>query len=246
MRKRFRSLASELWDTDDTDDGALSLGCCPVDSKQSELQLENHRLKVQVQKLHAEIEELKFHSLPPKEFHNIDFGACYKEPWLQSLRHDVAQLPRLHDEILPELIGTQNCNGKITVEIAKNPKATASQVTKHVESVVSNLSSKHPAVFKIGITANPVGRWNHPNYGYAIDHREKWQGMKIISVSSSSFTAALLESFLISKFRGTPGCRNEKPGGESACPGEGPHFTYVVYRVLVPPPRVVSRAGIGV
>ena len=66
--------------------------------------------------------------------------------------------------------------------------------------------------------------------------------MKIWSVTASSFSVALLESFVISKFKGTPGCRNENPGGESACPGDGPHFAYVVYRILVPPPRVRSRA----
>ena len=67
--------------------------------------------------------------------------------------------------------------------------------------------------------------------------------MKPICVTESSFSAALLECMLISKFKGTPGCRNERPGGETASPGEGPHFTYLVYRVLTPPPRTVSHGA---
>ncbi len=243
MGKRLRSLASELWETDDIPGTPSSLGC-HKDPKIYELQLENDQLKEEVRLLHAQLQELKILSTDRLEVqhHNVDFGGC-REPWLQSLRHDVAHLPRLHVEILPELMETGNCNGKISFDIPKNPKASASQVTQHVEAAVSRLSCKHPAVFKIGITANPSSRWNHSKYGYALDRREKWDGLKVLAINSSSFSAALLESFLISKFKGKPGCRNENPGGESASPGEGPHFTYVVYRVLVPPPRVVSRAA---
>ena len=159
------------------------------------------------------------------------------------MRQDVVSLPRLHTEVVPELLETQYCNGKLIFELPKSPKATASQVAEHAEGAIRRLSKEHPAVFKVGITSSPVRRWLHPTYGYSLDKRERWQGMKLICVTECSFSAALLECMLISKFKGTPGCRNEKPGGETASPGAGPHFTYLVYRVLTPPPRTVSHGA---
>lgn len=240
MRKRFRSMASKLWDPDSSPSPDRSVR---VDVTKSELQLENEHLREKVLSLQAEIHQLKLRSTLPHDLHKgpVDLSG-FKEPWICKLRQDVVCLPRLATEILPQLQKTTNCDGRITFDIAKNPKATASQVARHVERSVSNLSSEHPAVFKMGITASPVHRWCHPVYGYSRDRKEKWQGMKILSVNADSFSAALLESFLISKFKGTPGCRNENPGGETASPGDGPFFTYVVYRILVPPPRVVSYA----
>ena len=245
MAKRLRSLASQLWDTDDVHVSFVTSTTSVTSQKDAslhELQLENESLRQRVDNLLAEVQELQARatpSLPPQNQIN-EVGACFKEPWLQNVRADVVHLPRLQAEILPQLLDSGYCNGKLTFDIPKNPRASASQVTRHVENAVSRLSCKHPAVFKIGISANPVVRWNHTVYGYARDRREKWQGMKVISINANSFSAALLESVLISKFRGTPGCRNENPGGETACPGEGPHFTYVVYKILVPHPRVIS------
>lgn len=240
MRKRFRSMASKLWDPDSSPSPDRSVR---VDAPKSELQLENEHLREKISSLQAEIHELKLRSTWPHDLHNgpVDLKG-FNEPWIDKLRQDVACLPRLATEILPQLQETTNCDGRIISDIPKNPKATASQVARHVECRVSKLSSEHPAVFKIGITASPVHRWCHRVYGYGRDRKEKWQGMKILSVNADSFSAALLESFLISKFKGTPGCRNENPGGETASPGDGPFFTYVVYRILVPPPRVVSYA----
>lgn len=244
MAKRLRSLASELWETDDMD-SSPSVFVAESGARKGELQLENLYLREQVQHLQEELNALQTRAIPTSSQGANDVGALggsSKEPWIQSLRQDVVHLPRLGTEIIPDLLESGYGNGKVEFDIPKNPRASASHVAKHVVDCVSKLSCKHPAVFKIGITANPIKRWKHPVYGYCLDRREKWQGMKVVSVNSSSFSAALLESFMISKFKGNLGCRNENPGGESACPGEGPHFTYVVYRVLVPPPRVVSKA----
>lgn len=248
MGKRLRSLASKLWDTDSSPSPKRSTGCTLVAQHgQNELQLENEHLKQQVQRLQAEIHELKQCAASP-QYHqhgNLDLKALgFKEPWIDSLRHDCVNLTRVTAEILPDLLETDYCNGKIIFDIPKNPKATASQVAKHHERCVSKLSSKHPAVFKIGITGNPVARWRHSVYGYCRD-REDWQGMLIMSVSSTSFAAALLETMLISIYRDTPGCRNQRPGGETASDSDGPYFTYVVFKELAPPPispRVVSCA----
>ena len=249
MAKRFRSLASALWDSDSTENYEDFVVDSRFNSKEKELQLDNQRLRMQVSELLSEVNQLK---LQPSVMCHIETQetniALQKlgcsEPWIGMLRQDVVNLPRLRMEVVPELLENQFCNGNITFDLPKNPKATASQVAQHAENAIRRLSKQHPAVFKIGLTSGPVKRWQHPRYGYALDKREKWRGMKIICVTASSFSAALLETMLISIFKGTPGCRNEKPGGETASPGEGPHFTYVVYRILTPPPRIVSHASL--
>lgn len=242
MGKRLRSLASILWESDSEQVEQADSYFGVANSRQNqwrELQLENDFLKSKVQQLSSEIEGLRKQigilSLPPKEMAPIDFGPCgTNERWIHNLRREVVGLLRLHREVLPELKDSGYCSGRITFDLP-NAKANASQVTRHCENSIRKLSTKYPVVFKLGITANPVRRWMHPTYGYALDRIERWQGMKVFSATSHSFSAALLEGFMISLFKGTPGCRNEKPGGESACPGEGPHFTYVVFRVLEPP-----------
>lgn len=237
MSKRLRSLASKLWDTD-----SPSPKRCLVDvDDKHELQLENAHLKEELQRLQAETHELRRRSMSTFETqHGLVDLSKFNEPWIKSLRQDVICLPRLCEEILPELLETGGCGGKVTFDIHPNPKATASQVACHVQRRVSALSSKHPAVYKVGITGNPFRRWAHSVYGYSRDRIEKWQGMKIIAITADSFSAALLETMLITSFKDSPGCRNERPGGESAASHAGPFFTYTVYRVLVPPPRVVS------
>lgn len=163
--------------------------------------------------------------------------------WLSSLPAQIQELPRLQLEILPSLQETSSCGGRVSFELCKSPRATASACLVHAEKQIQCIFSKHPAVYKIGITLNPVHRWSHPRYGYLHDTVERWQGMKVIFVSESSFAAALVESAMISKFKNCPGCRNDKPGGETASPERGPHFTYVVYRILVPPPRPHVRSA---
>lgn len=122
--------------------------------------------------------------------------------------------------------------------------ATSSNVASHVQRR-TGLSAKHPCVYKVGITGNPFRRWSHPTYGYSRDRFERWQGLKVIAITADSFSASLLETMLITAFKGSPGCRNERPGGESAASHAGPFFTYVLYRVLTPPPRVVSSVSSG-
>ena len=236
MAKRLRSLASLLWETDEDVDGE-GVG---ADLWQRELQRENELLKQQVESLSREVVLLKARAsvavAPSLDPVCTDVMQPLSEEWMGNLRPDVSALPRLRAEVIPDLLECGSYKTHIDFDIPKNPLATASQVAQHVED------SKHPAVYKVGITANPAKRWTNGVYGYSMDKHERWEGMRILYVSSSSFSTALLETFLISCYKGAPGCRNEKPGGEGASNQAGPHFLYVVYRILKPPPRVVSRA----
>lgn len=244
MGKRIRSLASVLWDTEDVEEPHDYFDVPSQYGQERELQLENSFLKSRVEQLSCEVDNLKkqLATQPVTQNNMVPFLESLgdTDQWVRKLKPDVVCLPRLQLEVLPDLWNKQYCKGCIVFQLPEI-SATASQVTKHGEEVIAKLSAKHPAVFKIGITSNPVRRWLHPTYGYARDTIERWQGMKIWAVTSNSLSVALLEHFMISKFQNLPGCRNSRPGGESAAPGAGPHFAYVVARLLVPPSRVVSH-----
>ena len=244
MAKRMRSLASMLWDTD---------------SVEEHIPLYDYGSREMIQHLKDENQCLRDELSALREYVNKQGKDCSEQnegastlshateclardwptqPWISRLRKDVANLPRLTNEILPELTSTRDCSASILFDLAKSPKASVA--LQHAERVVASLSLKYPAVFKIGITSDPVRRWMHPRYGYCHDRKEKWQAMKVVFVSDTSYSAALVESVLIAKFKGVPGCRNECPGGESASPECGPHFAYVVFRILLPPLKCIS------
>ena len=67
--------------------------------------------------------------------------------------------------------------------------------------------------------------------------RGEWVVSRLMVIGNDSLSCGLVESHLISRFWGRPGCRNCQPGGETAKPGPGPFFTYVVYKSLAVPPR---------
>ena len=123
------------------------------------------------------------------------------QKWLSNLGEEVVKLPRLWEEILPQLHDSNSCAGRILFDLTISPKATASTVLRHAENCVGNLSKEHPAVYKIGISSNPVKRWNHSLYGYGSEKQERWLGMKIIAACDSAFGAAMVESALIRLFR---------------------------------------------
>ena len=246
MAKRLRSLASLLWDTDsDHCDMETSLSVEARDCKLRRLQEENAGLAQKNKSLEEQIDLLRM-AKPRLKAPQVEsrlkselLAAWPAQSWLMHLTPDVI-LPRLWEELLPALHESNNAQGQISFHLSRSPKA--SNVLSHAERCIEVLFSKHPAVFKVGISASPLQRWSHSGYGYSLDRRERWQGMKVLAACESSFSAALVESALIKKFQGMPGCRNERPGGETPSPEPGPHFTYVVYRILVPPPRVASSA----
>ena len=253
MVKRLRSLASVLWDSDG-EPGYVQkkqyedLGWV----KLSNLEKENIELKSRVSQLLTEVSILKVQISKqlPNTHASTDRSLASDLPlawpdqaWPPCLPEGVLVLPRLRDEILPELNETMNAKHRIIFQLCKSPRATASSVLNHCEQTIQDLFKKHPCVFKIGTTSNPVKRWRRPVYGYGFDRREFWQGMKVLMVSDTSFNAALAESSLIRKFKDTPGRRNYKPGGETPSPEQGPHFTYVVYKILPPPLRPNTMPG---
>lgn len=251
MAKRIRTLASLLWESDVEDCVDRCSSQKPDDGTTARLRMletENSNLRAQLYQLQRENALLRM----PKPTPPLVPGAKPSvvellqtwpdQAWIQAVGDSVVGLPRLREEILPQLHGTNNGKGCILFHLCKNPKAKASAILQHALNSVLDLSKKHPAVFKIGITSNPIERWTHSKYGYALDKRENWLGMKVIAVFDTSALAAMVESFLIHKFVNTPGCRNAAAGGETASPVEGPHFTYIVYKILLPPFRVVSFA----
>lgn len=144
MAKRLRSLASILWDTDDPE---LNSNVDPSHARQGELQLENAHLREKVQQLELELRAMKLRAIPHQPVVNqsseaeVDFGDLgLKHPWLCLLRADVARLPRLCHEILPDLEETCNCQGSLEFALHRCRTATASQVARHVEAVVRKLS----------------------------------------------------------------------------------------------------------
>ena len=87
------------------------------------------------------------------------------------------------------------------------------------------LSGRGLVVFKIGISAHAPWRMFNQSYGYAVSG-ERYDRMDLL-VASFPAPCAYLERALIAAFRGTLGCRNDAPGGESA-PKEGLCFVYLV------------------
>ena len=246
MAKRLRSLASLLWDTDiDSIEPQESRHGEVEDRKIRRLEEENHKLVTENKSLQLEISVLRAPKPAPKAPRQLDRSVLLStgpnQRWVMSLRDDLIGLPRIWEELLPQLCDSNNADGRIVFELCQSSKASA--VLEHAEQSVQKLFAKHPAVYKVGISSNPVQRWTHSVYGYARDRYERWQGMKVLAACDTSFSAGLVESFLINKFRGQPGCRNDRPGGETPAPNPGPHFTYVVYRILVPPPRIVSSGA---
>ena len=80
-------------------------------------------------------------------------------------------------------------------------------------------SCSPPLVFKIGITCNPVQRWqSYEQEGYTKFH--------LLYCSDESGSVKMLEAALIDMFQTVPGCRNVAKGGEGPS-GRGPRFTHL-------------------
>ena len=144
------------------------------------LQEENQNLLEQVATLQKENSVLKIPKplpTPPCLRSRSDLLRTWPmQKWVNCLKEDLVQLPRLWQEILPQLHESKNCNERVLFDLCKSPNATASAVLSHSEQCVQNLFKKYPAVFKVGITSNPIRRWCHPLYGYGLDKKECWIG----------------------------------------------------------------------
>ena len=157
--------------------------------------------------------------------------------WLQDLPSHVRNMERLQAEVISDLNRTNFAGGKVTFDLPSS-SALASGVLQHAELAIRSLSSRHPALYKVGITRNPVTRWEHTEYGYKFDKHVCWDGMTVVHIHADSHAIGLLEAALIRIFYETSGCRNVRLGGEGVdARAEGPFFCYIVHRRLVPPAR---------
>jgi len=93
------------------------------------------------------------------------------------------------------------------------------------------LAASGPAVFKIGITCDPLKRWR----GY---EREGYAQLHLLYTSDQPVAVQMLEAALIDAFQGRAGCRNVAHGGEGPTGRDPPYFTYLA---LTP-----CGAGVGV
>ncbi|CAE7266410.1 unnamed protein product [Symbiodinium sp. CCMP2592] len=136
--------------------------------------------------------------------------------------------------VVADLEKTNFAQGAIVFDLASSK--LASSILSHSELCIRSISSKHPALYKIGVTRNPVCRWLHTGYGYKLDRHVHWERMTVLHVHCNADVICLLEAALIRIFFNAPGCRNIRLGGEGIDEqSSGPFFCYVVQRVLVQP-----------
>ena len=122
----------------------------------------------------------------------------------------------------------------------KMPPATANtgQSLACCRKVVATVLDKGPTVYKIGVTGDPLLRFYKepctasPNPGYYKSH-EKFKCMYVLYAGATWEEAALMEAVLIESHLGKPGNRNIRPGGEGRRMGQGPFFTYLVFKSLI-------------
>ena len=122
----------------------------------------------------------------------------------------------------------------VHIAICRNRLATAGVILEHCCCTIAAYIGVGPTVFKVGITGNPVHRWENPEWGYARE-LDRWQKLVILDVNGEVGHSAMLEAALIRHFKmthGSPnGFRNERSGGDNP-PCSGPCYTYLVFRRL--------------
>ena len=258
MSKRLRSLASLLWDADADAESAIERWnsravlydgctdrcvCVDVATAKAELQAERTRcsqLENENVCLREQLLNLQGGQLPLQERSTATTVVVRQgqDPWqwLEQIHPSLRYLPRFQEEVLADLKKTNFADGRVSFRLASS--SLASTVLGHGESVIRKLSGKHPALYKVGITCNPIRRWCHSKYGYVKDRHDKWDGMLIIHTHEDPQVVCFLEAALIRVFLGCPGCRNTRLGGEGVDHDlPGPFFCYVVHKVLTPPCR---------
>lgn len=250
--KRMRSLASKLWcDSDCEEDDPLlettlsrsqcaSSGCVHSQSQRGQGQSKHFALQNTVAELREKLARVTLQLFEVQKYVVPLAGQPgLRSPWtstswLEDNEH-LLELPRMKSFLLQW--ETCNCGTEIVFSLCKQQSMTASRVLKHCEWVICNLFKQTPAVYKIGITENPIDRWMGKSYSYKWDPTDDWEQMVILFVGADSMHCALVEAHLIQRFCGRSGCRNVRPGGESAKPGPGPFYTYVVWRNLAYPKK---------
>jgi len=103
---------------------------------------------------------------------------------------------------------------------ASGKMALAGSALRRAKSIVEELLQREgPAVFKIGITCNPLNRW----LAYAMDGYHQFH---LLYATEESGVVQMLEAALIDSFQERSGCRNIARGGEGPV-GKPPFFAYL-------------------
>lgn len=258
--KRMRSLASRLWGCSDCEEETPFLestgtkGCSSVyrcgdaqvlesahsQRERGQKQSQHFALQNTVSELREKLARVSLQLLEVQKYVVPLAGKPgLRSPWTTTSwledNQDLLDLPRMNSFL--SQLETCSYSNEITFSLCKQQSLTASRILKHCEWVICSLFKKGPAVYKIGITENPIERWMKKSYGYKCDPYDDWEQMVILYVGADSMHCALVEAHLIHRFCGRSGCRNVNPGGESAKPGPGPFFTYVVWKSLANPKK---------
>ena len=251
MAKKLRSLPSLLWDADESDGVELHRAwssACKVTScscqatvaaqadtirslekdKQELLEM-NKSLRKKLNCSGTLVSLPKVPRLTARRVSTTNGNSAWS--FLKALPQSLIDLPRMR-EVCQALEQSQFASGHVSFDICGTQ--LGSGILDHCEVCISSLWSKHPAVFKIGITRNPVERWSY----YAKDKFDKWSGMKVLVALADAISVGIVEAAMIQRFENAPGARNVQRGGEGVdFSGAGPFFVYVVFRCLVPPGR---------
>ena len=242
MAKRLRSLGSYLWETDEPvalDDWLEtrhSACCCGKDLQIKALEQEIQRLEDLTRDLHLRLKVASLPMMPTLTVKNPSLSRKQQaDPWywLSLVPQHIADLERLKEEIIPQLQSSSFAANHVVFDICE--ATIPSAILDHCELSINSLSSKFPAVFKIGITRNPVERWQK---GYGQDKGQQWFQMKVLVILPEAVSLGFVEAALIRRFQSTPGNMNVRRGGEGVdLSGAGPYFAYVVFRCLAPPKK---------
>lgn len=116
------------------------------------------------------------------------------------------------------------------------PSASSGKALECCRKSIDNiLERERPCIYKIGLSADPMFRFykkptnSSPSCGYYLCH-EKFAAMHVLYSALTWQEAGLMEAVLIESHRGQPGNRNIRPGGEGKQIGDGPFFTYIVFK----------------
>ena len=146
--------------------------------------------------------------------------------WMLNLRQEFQNEPAWEE--IQETFRALEANP--AMEVSLGPRR-AGAALRHCLNVISSRLDRGPTVFKLGITSDPVRRFEY--YREDVDRFTK---MLILSVSLDSGYACMLEASLIQHFQESHrnnGLRNVATGGENCPPNVSVVYNYVVYKRLL-------------
>ena len=214
MGKRFRTLSSLLWESDEEDGQSLHEAWCSVRAAQEcvcktalaaevaktkQLEQDLQTLQLIIQELQQKLKKTEFPVLPRLVVSKPSLSSASRgNPWywLAHLPKGVQDLPRLREEIIPDLQSSGFGSSRIAFDVCE--WKVASDLLDHCMLSVQSVFSKYPAVYKVGITRNPVLRWCQ---GYAKDPHTQWTEMRILALTPDPLSSGLIESSLIRCFQ---------------------------------------------